>query len=423
MAEYKNELQEYVVALGKKAKEVSPQIGALDTNTKNRALQAMADLLRQEQAKILAANALDLQAGAAKGLSKALLDRLMLNPERIEGMAAGLEDLIKLPDPIGETIAMWRRPNGLEIGKKRVPLGVVAIMSEARPNVTADAAGLALKTGNALILKGGSEAFESNKCVTGILRQALVNTGIPEAGIQLVESTDRAAVGCLLQLRQYVDVVIPRGGGGLIQFVVQNSAIPAIETGVGNCHVYIDKFADLAMGADIVFNAKTQRPAVCNALETLLVHKDVAKDFFPLLQKKFQEKPVEIRGCKRTCSLWPEALAASAEDWDQEYLDLVLAVAIVDDLPSAMQHIREHGSGHSEAIVTENYTNAQTFLNSVDAAAVYVNASTRFTDGNEFGFGAEIGISTQKLHARGPMGLNALTSEKYVIYGTGQIRG
>ncbi len=423
MTANKETIKDYMEAMGQKAKRVSPTVAQLDANTKNKALQSMADLLRAEKEAILKANAADLARGKEKGLTKALLDRLMLNEDRIEGMASGLEELIKLSDPIGETISMWKRPNGLEIGKKRVPLGVLAIIYEARPNVTVDAAGLALKTGNALILKGGSEALASNKCLTDILRRGLARVSIPADSIQLVETTEREAVACLLTLREYIDVVIPRGGAGLIQFVVNNSSIPAIETGVGNCHVYIDKYADLNMGAEIVFNAKTQRPAVCNAMETLLVHKDVAADFFPLLAERLKDKPVEIRGCKRTCSLWPQAVPATEEDWDKEYLDLIMAVAIVDDISDAMSHIRRHGTGHSEAIITESYTNAQTFLNQVDAAAVYVNASTRFTDGNEFGFGAEIGISTQKLHARGPMGLKALTSEKYVIYGTGQIRG
>lgn len=423
MAEYNNEIKIYVENMCSQAKAVAPEIGGLSTDAKDEALKAMAQGLREGAKDILAANAKDLQAGEAKGLTKALLDRLMLNQDRIESMAAGLEDLIKLPDPIGETIAMNRRPNGLEIGKKRVPLGVVAIIYEARPNVTADAAGLALKTGNALILKGGSEALESNKMVAQVLRQALEKCGISPNGIQLVETTDREAVGCLLSMRQYVDVVIPRGGSGLIQFVVENSAIPAIETGVGNCHVYIDKYADLEMGAAIVFNAKTQRPAVCNAMESLLVHQDVAAEFFPILEEKLKAKPVEIRGCAKTCALWPLAKAAKPDDWDTEYLDLIMSVAIVEDIAGAMDHIRAHGTGHSEAIITENYTNARRFLDGVDAAAVYVNASTRFTDGNEFGYGAEIGISTQKLHARGPMGLQALTSEKYVIYGNGQIRG
>lgn len=423
MAEYNEEIKTYVEKMCFRAKEVAPEIGGLSTETKNQALKAMAQGLREKAKEILDANSKDLKAGEAKGLTKALLDRLMLNQDRIEAMAEGLEELVELPDPIGETIEMNRRPNGLEIGKKRVPLGVVAIIYEARPNVTADAAGLALKTGNALILKGGSEALESNKKVTQVLRQALEKCNIAADGIQLVETTEREAVGCLLAMRQYVDVVIPRGGSGLIKFVVENSSIPAIETGVGNCHVYIDKYGDINMGAEIVFNAKTQRPAVCNAMETLLVHQDIAAEFFRVLEEKLKEKPVEIRGCAKTCHLWPLAKPAAPEDWDTEYLDLIMSVAVVKDIDEAMTHIRIHGTGHSEAIITENYTNARRFLDTVDAAAVYVNASTRFTDGNEFGYGAEIGISTQKLHARGPMGLKALTSEKYVIYGNGQIRG
>ncbi|MEG2658305.1 MAG: glutamate-5-semialdehyde dehydrogenase [Clostridiales bacterium] len=415
-------MESYIKNLGIKAKNTAPNLAGLTTLEKNNALKAMAAALRKREKEILKANDQDMAAGAEKGLNPSLLDRLLLNEKRIEDMAQGLEALVQLADPIGETIAMWKQPNGLEIGKKRVPLGVIAIIYEARPNVTVDAAGLALKTGNALILKGGSEAFASNQCLTEILRDAIGEVGLPKDAIQFVATTDREAVGLLLQLREYIDVVIPRGGAGLIQFVVKNSAIPAIETGTGNCHVYIDTSADLKMGANIVFNAKTQRPAVCNAMETLLVHKDVSSEFFKVLQEKLKEKPVEIRGCKRTCSLWQNAILATEEDWATEFLDLILAVKIVDSMDDAMEHIRKYGSGHSEAIITENYTNAQRFLNTVDSAAVYVNASTRFTDGNEFGFGAEIGISTQKLHARGPMGLNALTSEKYVIYGTGQVR-
>ncbi|MEG0874543.1 MAG: glutamate-5-semialdehyde dehydrogenase [Clostridiales bacterium] len=415
-------MESYIKNLGIKAKNTAPNLAGLTTLEKNNALKAMAAALRKREKEILKANDQDMAAGAEKGLNPSLLDRLLLNEKRIEDMAQGLEALVQLADPIGETIAMWKQPNGLEIGKKRVPLGVIAIIYEARPNVTVDAAGLALKTGNALILKGGSEAFASNQCLTEILRDAIGEVGLPKDAIQFVATTDREAVGLLLQLREYIDVVIPRGGAGLIQFVVKNSAIPAIETGTGNCHVYIDTSADLKMGANIVFNAKTQRPAVCNAMETLLVHKDVSSEFFKVLQEKLKEKPVEIRGCKRTCSLWQNAILATEEDWATEFLDLILAVKIVDSMDDAMEHIRKYGSGHSEAIITENYSNAQRFLNTVDSAAVYVNASTRFTDGNEFGFGAEIGISTQKLHARGPMGLNALTSEKYVIYGTGQVR-
>ncbi len=416
------EMEQYIIELAKRAKEAAPVMALQTTGKKNTALQTMANALRAQKKEILAANAKDMEAGRDKGLTKALLDRLLLTHERIESMAQGLEALIQLTDPIGDTIAMWRQPNGLEIGRKRVPLGVIAIIYEARPNVTVDAAGLAFKTGNALILKGGSEAFESNKCLAHILQKAVKTCGMPSSAIQLVETTDREAVSILLKQRQYVDVVIPRGGAGLIQFVVNNSSIPAIETGVGNCHVYIDKYAEIPMGVNIVFNAKTQRPAVCNAMETLLVHKDIAAEFLLALAEKLKEKPVELHGCQRTCTILKEAKPATEEDWSTEYLDLIMAVKIVDSLEDAMAHIKKYGTGHSEAIVTENYTRAKAFTDGVDAAAVYVNASTRFTDGNEFGFGAEIGISTQKLHARGPMGLEALTTEKYVIYGTGQVR-
>lgn len=415
-------MEKYINSLGENAKAVAASLSILSTNEKNNALAAMAKALRSRSEEILTANAEDMAKGKENNLNSSLLDRLLLTEARIESMALGLEDLIPLKDPIGATIEQWKQPNGLEIARKRVPLGVIAMIYEARPNVTVDAAGLAFKTGNALILKGGKEAFSSNLCLANILRDTLKELGLPVDAIQFVERTEREAVGYLLKLRQYIDVVIPRGGGGLIQFVVNNSAIPAIETGVGNCHIYIDKDANLTNGAAIVFNAKTQRPAVCNAMETLLVHKDIAAEFFPLLLEKLKEKPVEIRGCSRTCALVKEAHPCTEQDWETEFLDLIMAVRIVDSLDDAMEHIRKYTSGHSEAIITENYTAAETFLNTIDAAAVYVNASTRFTDGNEFGFGAEIGISTQKLHARGPMGLNALTSEKFVIRGNGQVR-
>ena len=415
-------MKAYIESLGKKAKAAAPFGAALGTAAKNDALAAMAAALRDNEEQIIAENAKDMAAGREKGLTDALLDRLLLNHSRIEGMAEGLLALIQIPDPIGETIAQWKRPNGLEIARKRVPLGVVAIIYEARPNVTADAAGLSLKTGNALILKGGSEAYYSNLAVVSVLRAALKAHGLNEDLLQLVESKDREAVSILLKMRDYVDVVIPRGGSGLIRFVVENALIPSIETGSGNCHVYMDKYGDINMGIDIVFNAKTQRPAVCNAMETLLVHKDIAADFLPPLYEKLREMQVEIRGCKRTCSLLKEAIPATEADWETEYLDYILAVKIVDSFDDAVAHIARYSSGHSEAIITESYRRSRAFTEAIDAAAVYVNASTRFTDGNEFGFGAEIGISTQKLHARGPMGLTALTTEKYVIYGTGQVR-
>ncbi|MGN0962338.1 MAG: glutamate-5-semialdehyde dehydrogenase [Clostridia bacterium] len=415
-------MKEYIEGLGKKAKAAATQGAALTTDQKNSALLAMAKALRDNEKTILRANAEDMKNGEEKGLTAALLDRLKLNHDRIEGMAEGLEALAALNDPIGETIAQWKRPNGLEIARKRVPLGVIAIIYEARPNVTADAAGLTLKTGNAVILKGGSEAYRSNLCVTQVLRSALKDRGLNEDLLQFVESTDREAVSVLLKLRKYIDVVIPRGGGGLIRFVVENATIPSIETGTGNCHIYMDRYGDIDMGVDIVFNAKTQRPAVCNAAETLLVHKDIAAEFLPALDQKLKEKNVEIRGCRRTCALLRDAVPAVEEDWETEFLDYILAVKIVDSIDEAMAHIARYSSGHSEAIITESYSRSRKFTETVDAAAVYVNASTRFTDGNEFGFGAEIGISTQKLHARGPMGLNALTTEKFVIHGTGQIR-
>lgn len=415
-------MKEYIRSLGVKAKAAAACGGVLPTNQKNDALAAMAQALRNNTQDILAENAKDMAKGEEKGLSNALLDRLKLTEERIEGMAQGLEALIALDDPIGSTIAQWKRPNGLEIARKRVPLGVVAIIYEARPNVTADAAGLCLKTGNAVILKGGSEAYHSNLAVVNVLRHALKEQQLPEDLLQFVESTDREAVAQLLKLREYIDVVIPRGGAGLIRFVVENATIPSIETGTGNCHIYMDKDGDLEKGVNIIFNAKTQRPAVCNAAETLLVHKDIAEKFLPVAAEKLGKKNVEIRGCERTCAILPQAVAATKEDWETEFLDYILAVKIVDSMEEAMAHISRYSSGHSEAIITENYSTGRLFTEQVDAAAIYINASTRFTDGNEFGFGAEIGISTQKLHARGPMGLNALTTEKYLIYGTGQIR-
>ncbi|MGM9567221.1 MAG: glutamate-5-semialdehyde dehydrogenase [Clostridia bacterium] len=415
-------MKEYIEGLGKKAKAAAAEGAALTTEQKNNALLAMAKALRDQEETILKANDEDMKNGEEKGLTPALLDRLKLNHNRIEGMAEGLEALAALNDPIGETITQWKRPNGLEIARKRVPLGVIAIIYEARPNVTADAAGLTLKTGNAVILKGGSEAYHSNLCITQVLRNALKEKELNEDLLQFVESTDREAVSVLLKMRKYVDVVIPRGGGGLIRFVVENATIPSIETGTGNCHIYMDRYGDIDMGVNIVFNAKTQRPAVCNAAETLLVHKDIAAEFLPALAEKLKEKNVEIRGCQRTCALLRDAVPAVEEDWETEFLDYILAVKIVDSIDEAMAHIARYSSGHSEAIITESYSRSRRFTETVDAAAVYVNASTRFTDGNEFGFGAEIGISTQKLHARGPMGLNALTTEKFVIHGNGQIR-
>ncbi|MBE3572527.1 MAG: glutamate-5-semialdehyde dehydrogenase [Moorella humiferrea] len=411
-----------IEAKGRQAREAARVLANLNTAVKNQALLAMARALEEEQEFILKANARDMEAGREKGLSRALLDRLLLNEKRIKDMAAGLRELVALPDPVGEVTAMWTRPNGLQIGRMRVPLGVIGIIYEARPNVTVDAAGLCLKTGNAVILRGGSEAFHSNMALTRVISRAATAAGIPDGAIQLIETTDREAVNLLLRANEYLDVLIPRGGAGLIRTVVEKATVPVIETGVGNCHVYVDAEADLAMAQNIVINAKTQRPAVCNAMETLLVHEGIAAAFLPPLAAALKEKGVVLRGCERTRELVPWAEAATEEDWATEYLDLILAVRVVDGLEAALEHIHTYGTKHSEAIVTNNYHTAREFLARVDAAAVYVNASTRFTDGYEFGFGAEIGISTQKLHARGPMGPEQLTTFKYIIFGSGQIR-
>lgn len=337
-------------------------------------------------------------------------------------MATGLEQIVTLEDPIGEVISMWKRPNGLRIGQRRVPLGVVGMIYEARPNVTVDVFGLCVKTGNASILRGGKEAFSSNMALIKVLRSSLIEAGLPGDSVQLVEDTSRDSAVALMKLNKYLDILIPRGGAGLIKTVIENSTVPVIETGVGNCHVYIDSFADPEKAVEITFNAKTHRPGVCNAAESLLIHSSVAETILPAVGKRLQEKNVEIRGDKKTLKILKYAIPATEEDWGTEYLDYIISVKVVNSVDEAIDHINIYGTRHSEAIITENYTNAQKFLDQVDAAAVYVNASTRFTDGFEFGFGAEIGISTQKLHARGPMGLKALTSIKYIIYGDGQIR-
>lgn len=415
--------REEVLAKGELAKKAAYKLANLDTQVKDRALVAMAESLAARQSEIIAANAIDLNNGQEKGLSKAMLDRLRLTEQRINDMAIGLRQVAALPDPVGEVISMWNRPNGLQIGQIRVPLGVVAIIYEARPNVTVDAAALCLKSGNGVILRGGSEAINSNKIITQIIAQAAEEQGVPHGAIQLIENTNREAVTMLLRLNQYIDVIIPRGGAGLINHVVENASVPVIETGVGNCHVYVDQQADLNMAAEIVINGKCQRPAVCNALETLLVHQDQASEFLPGLGARLQDLGVEIRGCDQTRKLVSGAKPATDQDYATEFLDLILAVRVVPDIDAALEHIRTFSTKHSEAIITNNYLNSRRFLREVDAAAVYVNASTRFTDGFEFGFGAEIGISTQKLHARGPMGLKELTTIKYIVYGEGQIRG
>jgi len=415
-------MQEYLEQKGRAAKDASRILAVAPSRTKDAALQKMADVLRERSGKILAANKEDMDAGREKGLSKALLDRLLLTEARIEDMAGGLEALISLPDPVGKIDSMWLRPNGLQVGKMRVPLGVVGMVYEARPNVTVDAAGLCIKTGNAVLLRGGSEAFKSNVALAKIISEAAAQAGLPAESIQLIETTDREAVKGMMRLKGYLDVLIPRGGAGLIQMVVENSIVPVLETGVGNCHVYVDADADLDMAVEIMVNSKVQRPAVCNAAETLLVHSAVAKKYLPLVGKRLAAHGVEMRGCPRTAALIPNIKEALESDYATEFLDLILAIKVVDSLEEAVEHIRTYGSGHTEAIVTGNYRTARSFVSLVDAAAVNVNASTRFTDGFQYGFGAEIGISTQKLHARGPMGLEELTTVKFVVYGDGQIR-
>lgn len=417
-------VKEKVIAQAQKAKEAARKLGHLSSAVKDKALMAMADALEARTDDILEANSIDMQAGREKKLSTALLDRLLLTNDRVKEMADGLRAIAALPDPVGEVIHMWKRPNGLQIGKIRVPVGVIGLIYEARPNVTVDAAGLCLKTGNAVLLRGGSEAFNSNKRIAEIIADAATSAGIPAGAIQLIETTDREAVNVMLKLNEYIDILIPRGGAGLIQTVVQNATVPVIETGVGNCHVYIDNEADLDMAMNIVINAKTQRPGVCNAMETLLVHEEVAEKVLPpLLNKLRDEYNVEIRGCEKTKAIVPWVKDATEEDYYTEFLDLILAVKVVRDMDEAIDHIYKYGTKHSEAIITNNYNKSRRFTEEVDAAAVYVNASTRFTDGFQFGYGAEIGISTQKLHARGPMGLPELTTTKYIIFGNGQVRG
>lgn len=413
---------ELVKAKAQAAKQAAAKLAVTSTAVKNAALLAMAAALETQQAEILAANERDMTAAAAKGMKSSMLDRLKLTAERISGMADGLRQVAGLADPVGNVIDGKTLPNGLHITKIRVPLGVIGIIYEARPNVTADAAGLCLKSGNAVILKGGSEAMESNKTVAAILAQAAEGAGIPAGSIQFIDTSDRQAVQDLIHMNGLVDVVIPRGGAGLIQAVVRNASVPVIETGAGVCHTYVDKDANVEMAMKIAFNAKVQRPSVCNAMETLLVHKDIADKFLPMMLMMYNSSAVEIRGDKAVQEYSGQVHPATEEDWSTEYGDLHLSVKIVDSIEEAMAHIAKYGTGHSECIVTDNYQAAQLFQYTVDAAAVYVNASTRFTDGNEFGFGAEIGISTQKLHARGPMALPELTSTKYLINGNGQVR-
>jgi len=414
--------EEEVEEKARAAKEAARRLATLRTSVKNRALHAMADALLERKDYILQENAKDVRAAREAGYSEAFIDRLVLNEKRIRDMAEGLREVAALPDPVGEIVEGWRRPNGMEIRKVRVPLGVVGLIYESRPNVTVDAAGLCLKAGNAVVLRGGKEAITSNKALVEVIAPAAYEAGIPEGAIQLVETTDRRAAVHMMKLNGLIDVLIPRGGAGLIRTVMETATVPVIETGVGNCHVYVDKAADLDMAERIVINAKCQRPSVCNAMETLLVHEGVAEEFLRRVGPKLEEHGVELRGCERTRRILPHIKEATEEDWRTEYLDLILAVKVVRSLEEAIEHINRYGTKHSEAIVTEDYSAARRFTEEVDAAAVYVNVSTRLTDGYEFGLGAEIGISTQKLHARGPMGLRELTSTKFVIWGDGQVR-
>jgi glutamate-5-semialdehyde dehydrogenase len=422
MTETVQDIRDVVLAHAKRAREAARLLAGLSTQAKNDALEAMASALVDRQQELMEANAQDIAAGRQSGMSEALIDRLTLTEKRVADMAEGLCQVAALPDPVGEVIEGWTRPNGLQIRKVRVPMGVIGIIYESRPNVTVDAAGLCLKAGNAVILRGGSEAIRSNLALVRVIGEAAVAAGVPAGAIELIETTDRAAARELMRMNEYVDVLIPRGGAGLIRNVVENSTCPAIETGEGVCHLYVDGAADLEMAERVTVNAKVQRPSVCNAIETLLVHRDVAHRFLPSVAKHLREDGVELRGCERTRAILPDVVPATEEDWSAEYLALILAVKVVDSVEDAVEHITRYGTRHSESIITDDYPSARRFIDAVDAACVYVNASTRFTDGFEFGLGAEIGISTQKLHARGPMGLRELTTYKYVIEGEGQIR-
>jgi glutamate-5-semialdehyde dehydrogenase len=412
-----------IIEIGKKAKEASYELAHLDTSVKDKILLQVADALLLKTDTILKANSLDLTQAGEMGLKGAIVDRLKLTEERIKDISEGMKQIALLEDPVGEVLEMKKRPNGLMIGKKRVPLGVVGVIYESRPNVTADVGALCLKTGNVCVLRGGKEAFNSNKIIVEIFREEIEKLGLNNNMIQLVMNTTRESANALMKLNAYLDILIPRGGGGLIQAVVQNSTVPVIETGLGNCHIFVDESADMNKAISIVVNAKTHRPGVCNAAESLLIHSAIADKAIPEIGKALIESGVEIRGDASVCKLLDKALPATEEDWSTEYLDYIISMKVIDSVDDAIAHIHKYGSSHSESILTSDYQNAQYFLDRVDSAAVYVNASTRFTDGFEFGYGAEIGISTQKLHARGPMGLKELTTTKYVIYGDGQIRG
>ncbi len=417
-----SDIKRYMHNLGTQARAASRKMAAADTNAKNSALLAMADLLKAEEAMLLTENAKDLAAGRDNGLDDALLDRLELNPDRIEGMAEGLRQIAALPDPVGEITDLNYRPSGIQVGKMRVPLGVIGIIYESRPNVTADAAALCLKSGNASILRGGSEAAYSNMAIASVIKRGLESAGLPADAVQVVDTTDRAAVGELITMPQYVDVIVPRGGKGLIERISADAKVPVIKHLHGVCHVFIDDEADLEKATQIAFNAKTHRYGVCNAMETLLVHQDIAEAVLPELCRMYIEKGVELRGCETTMRIVDGINAATDADWDEEYLAPILSIRIVKDIDEAIEHLHRHSSGHTESIVTESITKSRQFLAEVDSSSVMVNASTRFADGFEYGLGAEIGISTDKIHVRGPVGLEGLTSQKYVVFGDGHIR-
>ena len=422
MSAKKETLKDEAMRLGKQAKAAARRLAALSPEDKNRALELMADKLEAQSEQLLDENNKDLEAAKSAGVSSSLLDRIALNPGRVRAMAKGLRDIGALPDPVHEIVKMWRRPNGLQVGRMRIPLGVIGIIYEARPNVTADAAALCLKSGNAVILRGGSEAHFSNQAIGEILRQACAETRVPQDAVQMVPIRDHALINELLQLEDYIDLIIPRGGEELIRAVVAQSRIPVIKHYKGVCHVYVDKDASLEMAERICMNAKVQRPSVCNAVETLLVHEAIARRFLPAMIAKYQAAGVEIRGCEKTSALVPGIKRATEADWTTEYLDLILSVRIVRDLDEAIDHIERYGSEHTETIVTSNYERSREFIDRVNSSAVMVNASTRFNDGGELGLGAEIGISTSKIHAFGPMGLEELTTTKFVVLGDGQIR-
>jgi glutamate-5-semialdehyde dehydrogenase len=415
-------MKELLLEKGKKVKAASRELVKLNTEIKNNALQQIAVLIDKNRALIKAENQKDLSEGAKKGLSKAFIDRLTLNDKRIDGMISILEDVIKLKDPVGEVIGMNTLPNGLKVGQMRMPLGVIGIVFESRPNVCIEVAALTIKSGNGVILRGGSDAIHSNICLTGIIKEGLKSSGLPEYAVDIIENTERESIKHLVRMKEYIDVIIPRGGLQLIRFVEENALIPVIRHDQGICHTYVDEFAQTEMAVPISYNAKVQRPGVCNAMETLLVHKAIAEKFLPEMKNEFDKAGVELRGCSKTRNILTGIKEATEEDWRTEYLDLILSVKVVENINEAIDHINTYGSQHSDAIVTDNYNRGMQFINEVDSATCYINASTRFTDGNELGLGAEMGISNQKLHVRGPMGLKELTSAKYIIFGNGQIR-